>query len=91
MPFIARVLKVQENQLHIDSGAESGLSAGDTLSLHQWKEPPVRGDNHFVLGREKFAKATVRIRSVYPNFSIGELVEAPKGLEIVPGDVLYAE
>lgn len=89
-PFIARVLKVQDKQLQIDAGVESGLSAGDSLSLHQWKEPPVRGEGNAVLGREKFVKATVRIRSVYPNFSIGELVEVPKGLEIVPGDVLYA-
>lgn len=61
------------------------------MSLHQWKEPPVRGEDNLVLGREKFVKATVRIRSVHPNFSIGELVEAPKKLEIVPGDVLYAD
>lgn len=91
LPFIARVLKVQDSQLQIDAGAESGLSAGDTMSLHQWKEPPVRGEDNLVLGREKFVKATVRIRSVYPNFSIGELVEAPKKLEIAPGDVLYAD
>ena len=91
LPFIARVLKVQDKQLQIDAGAESGLSAGDTLSLHQWKEPPVRGEDKLALGREKFARATVRIRSVYPNFSIGELVEAPKNLRIAPGDVLYAD
>ena len=91
LPFMARVLKIQDGQLQIDAGAESGLSAGDTMSLHQWKEPPVRGEDNLVLGREKFVKATVRIRSVYPNFSIGELVEAPKKLEIAPGDVLYAD
>jgi hypothetical protein len=91
LPFFTTVLKVDDNRLHINAGAESGLSAGDTLSLHQWLEPPVRGENDQVLGREKVVKATVRIRSVYPNFSIGELVEALKGLKIVPGDVLYAE
>ena len=92
LPFIARVLKVQEeNQLQIDAGAESGLSIGDTMSLHQWKEPPVRRSEKNVLGREKFVRATVRIRAVYPNFSVGELLEAPKGLRVVPGDLLYAE
>ncbi len=91
LPFIARVLKVKDGQLQIDAGAESGVSVGDTMSLHQWKEPPVRRHDQTVLGREKFVRTTVRIRSVYPNFSVGELVEAPAGLKVASGDVLYAE
>lgn len=79
--FTARVLKVKDGQLQIDAGAESGVSVGDTMSLHQWKEPPVRRHDQTVLGREKFVRTTVRIRSVYPNFSVGELVEAPAGLK----------
>lgn len=42
LPFIARVLKVEGDRLFIDSGAEIGTSAGDTMILHQWREPPIR-------------------------------------------------
>lgn len=90
LPFIARVVGVKDKQIQIDAGAESGISAGDTMSLHQWKEPPIRKESNEVLGREKFVRATVRIRAVYPNFSIGELIEAPPSLVVAPGDVLYA-
>ncbi len=94
LPFSARVLKVAGNQIHIDSGAESGLAAGDTLNLHNWKEPPIHGMNGLVLGKEKKIHASASIRAVYPRFSVIEISEIskfPAGLEVKPGDVLYAQ
>jgi hypothetical protein len=91
LPFSARVLKVNGAQIHIDSGAESGLSAGDTLNLHNWKEPPILGMNGLLLGKEKKINASASIRTVYPRFSIIEISELPAGLEVKAGDILYAQ
>ena len=91
LPFIARVLKVSGNQIHIDGGAESGLSNGDTLTIHSWKEPPVRSVTGRPLGKEKSARSSASIRAVYPRFSVIQLTDAPTSFEIKAGDVLYAQ
>lgn len=91
LPFSARVLKVNGPQIHIDGGAESGLSAGDTLNLHNWKEPPIHGMNGLLLGKEKRINASASIRTVYPRFSVIEIREFPAGLEVKAGDILYAQ
>ncbi|MDD2744283.1 MAG: flagellar assembly protein T N-terminal domain-containing protein [Rhodocyclaceae bacterium] len=91
MPFIARVLQAKGNLIHIDAGAESGLSVGDSLSVHNWRDPPVQSVTGLALGREKSARTNASIRSVYPKFSILDLTDAPPHLEVQEGDVLYAQ
>lgn len=90
-PFIARVLQVKGNLIHIDAGAESGLSVGDSLSVHHWRDPPVQSVTGLALGREKNVRANASIRSIYPKFSILEFTEASRRIEIREGDVLYAQ
>jgi hypothetical protein len=91
LPFIARVMKVEGRLLELDAGAESRMSLGDTLTLHILREPPVFDLSARLLGQEKQVRATVLIRAVYPAFSIAELIEAPKELDVHPGDFVYAE
>lgn len=91
LPFIARVLKVSGDQIHIDGGAESGLSNGDTLTIHSWKGPPIRSITGLVLGKEKSARSSANLRVVYPRFSVIQITDAPVGFEIKPGDILYAQ
>lgn len=91
MPFIARVLQVKAGLIHIDAGAESGLSVGDSLSVHNWRDPPIQSATGLALGREKSTRTNASIRSVYPKFSILELTDAPVHLEVKEGDVLYAQ
>lgn len=91
LPFIARVLKVVGNQIHIDGGAESGLSVGDTLTIHNWKGEPVFGGNDLLLGKEKSARSSASIRVVYPRFSVIEIADAPANLNIRVGDIIYAQ
>jgi hypothetical protein len=90
-PFMARVLKVNGSQLQIDAGAEAGLSVGDTLSLHNWRDPPVWGVSGDLLGREKSARVKAVVRTVYPRFSLVELQQPPANLIVRPGDLLYAQ
>ncbi len=91
LPLSSRVISVTGKTLHIDSGAESGLSVGDTLNLHTWKEAPVLGINGAFLGKEKRIRATASIRAVYPKFSIIEIGNMPKDLIVKPGDILYVD
>jgi hypothetical protein len=91
LPFIARVMKVEGRLLRIDAGAESRMNLGDTLMLHVLREPPVLDMSARLLGQEKQVRATVLIRAVYPAFSLAELLEAPKTLEVRPGDFVYTQ
>ena len=91
LPFIARVLKVSGDKLQVDAGSESGLSVGDTLSLHNWRDPPVWGVTGTPLGREKSTRTQAVVRTVYPKFSILEMQTPPANLQVRPGDVLYAQ
>lgn len=91
LPFVARVLQVKGKVIHIDAGAESGLSVGDSLSVHNWRDPPIESVTGLALGREKSIRTNASIRFVYPKFSILELVDVPKGVETQVGDVLYAQ
>lgn len=90
LPFLARVLNTEGSQIYIDAGAESGLAAGDSLNLHNWREPPVQSATGLALGREKRPGANATIRHVYPKFSVLELTDAPQRIDIRKGDVLYA-
>ena len=91
LPFLARVMKVEGRLLQLDAGAESRISPGDTLALHILRQPPVFDLSERLLGQEKQVRATVTIRAVYPAFSIAEFLEAPKELEVNPGDFVYTQ
>lgn len=91
LPFIARVLQVKDRLIHIDAGAESGLSVGDSLSVHNWRDPPVQSATGLALGREKNIRTNASIRTVYPRFSILELTDLPKPIDVREGDILYAQ
>lgn len=89
LPFSARILRAEGRRLQIDAGAESGLSAGDTLLIHGWKEPPVTGLNGQMLGAERKIRASAAIREVYPRFSVIEISDPPDEPAIKPGDVIF--
>lgn len=91
LPFVTRVLKTEGSKIYLDAGADSGLSAGDTLVLHTWRQPPdpVRGEDGRILGQEKFSRTVASIRYAYPAFSVAEL-DVRRGMTVVPGDLFYA-
>jgi hypothetical protein len=87
-PFIARVMKVEGRTLQIDAGAESRMNPGDTLALHLLRPPPAPDLSGRLPGQEKPVRAIVLLRAVYPAFSIAELIGAPDGLRVNPGDLV---
>ena len=90
LPFNARIIRRNGRQLHIDAGAEAGLSIGDTLHVHAWQPQPVYALAGNQLGREKRILGSAVIRSVYPTFSRIELIDAVPNADIRPGDVVFA-
>ncbi|MDR2092229.1 MAG: hypothetical protein LBP58_02780, partial [Azoarcus sp.] len=85
------IVKVEGRRLQLDAGAESGVSLGDTMTLHILRQPPVFDMSARLLGQEKQIRATALIQAVYPAFSIAELLEAPEKLEVTPGDLVYTQ
>lgn len=94
LPFVARVIRRDGDDLYIDAGARAGLSAGDTLMAQRWRDDaPVVSGAGIVLGRERRALPPFAVRAVYPEFAIVRVTELPEGAEppvIRPGDLLYA-
>lgn len=92
LPFVTRVLKIEGSNIYLDAGADSGVSVGDSLLLHTWRQPvtPVRA-NGVVLGQEKYSRATATIRYRYPEFSVAEFVDVDQRIELAPGDLFYAQ
>lgn len=93
LPLIARILKIENNDIFIDVGAESGLKTDDIMRLHKWKEPPVSTPEGLLLGQEKLLGVELKLKRVYPGFAVITVTEAERknGLKIRPDDLLYLQ
>ena len=92
LPFIARVIKIEGDYVYIDAGAESGLSAGDTLNLHGWHKSDVRNVDNMHLGVEKDFRASASLKSIYPQFSVLQIVQKVNSFKNVSvGDLVYSQ
>ena len=92
LPFISRVIKTEGDYVYIDAGAESGLSAGDTLNLHTWRKSDVRSGENIHLGAEKSFGATASVKTIYPQFAVLQIIQKPipsKGIQV--GDLVYSQ
>jgi hypothetical protein len=92
LPFIARVIKVEGDLVYIDAGAESGLTAGDTLNLHAWRKGDVRSVNNIHLGVEKDFRSGASLKSIYPQFSVLQIFQnlnSPTNVSV--GDLVYSQ
>ncbi|MCK6392981.1 flagellar assembly protein T N-terminal domain-containing protein [Zoogloea sp.] len=86
LPFSARVLKVEGERIYLDSGAEQGLSAGDTFSAFKPAPRPVLSSDGETLGVEKTALGELVITTVYPRFAIAERRDAASAQPVEAGD-----
>jgi hypothetical protein len=92
LPFVARVIKTDGGHVYIDAGAESGLSAGDTLNLHAWRKSDVRSGENVHLGVEKNFGATASVKSIYPQFSVLQIIqESNQAKAVNVGDLVYSQ
>lgn len=93
LPFIARVLKIENGRIFIDIGAEYGVKTGDILRLHAWKEPPVMTREGLLLGQEKRLGIDMKLDLVYPGFATVEaaVMQLKPDVRVRPGDLLYLQ
>jgi hypothetical protein len=92
LPFIARVIKIDSDLVYIDAGAESGFTAGDTLNIHAWRKTDVRNIDNMHLGVEKYFLTSASLKSIYPQFSILQLVQKLNSSQSVSvGDLVYSQ
>lgn len=92
MPFIARVIRTEGDRITVDAGATSRLTDGTELRIHRILRPAVKDRSGALLGSEKLVGARLKLRNVYPAFSIGEFAEADfERPRVAPDDLLYLQ
>lgn|GEM_PF-1983965 len=88
LPLAERVVKISEGSVYMNAGTQSNVRVGDSFIVyHGLNAIPnqVYYDNR-VLGGVEEPKATLTIRQVQPNFSVGYL-DVPAG-NISPYDII---
>ncbi|MFZ4536734.1 flagellar assembly protein T N-terminal domain-containing protein [Propionivibrio sp.] len=90
LPFSARVLKVEGKSIYFDAGAEQAIAIGNSFSAYKALRKPITTSGGEILGIEKKVIGDIKVTSVYPRFSIGELTSPSSSNTPEPGDELHS-
>lgn len=86
-PFYTRILKIQDNKIFIDAGAQERINLGDQLVVYTSLGDINQQDSRQqIIGHYKKPVGVLTITEVNPLFSIGELEVPPYMLGIEVGD-----
>jgi len=79
------VIRVQGKLVYLNAGEESSVSPGETYGVYRSEEALVDPASGLELGTSDRQLATLKITSVRPKYSVGEVVsgETPKRNDIV--------
>lgn len=87
LPFTARVVRANGKKIYIDAGSVARVRVGDMLLAYTVEEAATRDPRSGrTLGNAEQPVATLVLRSVQPQFSIGELETEQVSLK--PGDMV---
>jgi hypothetical protein len=86
LPFSARVVEVDGNQIFFDAGGISLVKVGDVLMTYRMEPEPLRDQHDGFLGYKETPIATLAVNQTQPNFSLGTL--ETEELELMPGDII---
>lgn len=77
LPLSARVVKVDGKTAYLDAGSLQNIHPGDSLSLFapDRNNPILAGENNIPLGLPEQPLGTIVIKSVQPQFAVGEVRE----------------
>ena len=75
MPWEARIIRARENQIYINAGAESGITAGTTFKVFHPEETLVDPASGLNLGTPDREVGRIRVASVQPKYAVAELIE----------------
>jgi len=86
-PFYTRILKIEDNKIFIDAGAQERLNEGDQLVVYSSLGTINQlGGEQEILGFDKKPAGVLTIKEITPLFAIGELEAPPHMLGIKVGD-----
>ena len=94
MPFTAKItdIDIDNNKIHIDGGAASGVAPGDKfIAYHSARRIQSESASKGLLGVQTIPVASLTIRQIFPLFSIGELSIDPRKTELLVGDFVSAQ
>lgn len=90
LPFMAKIVQVQGNQVFIDAGSTSSVAPGDQLVIYRLDaRQQVYGNDPLVpLGTVEAPVGTLSIVQVQPGFSIGRIEPASAAKQVSAGDLV---
>ena len=87
LPFTARVIQAQGKRIHFDAGALSQIKVGDVMMAYRVApEPTMNALGQDFLGYEETPAASLTVKMVQPQFSVGELESTSEKLHA--GDIV---
>ncbi len=86
-PLYTRILKIDENKVFIDAGAQEQVNIGDQLVVYSSLGTiNAAGSGQEIIGHHKKPAGILTITEVTPLFSVGELESPPHILGVKEGD-----
>jgi len=87
-PFMARVTRVDNQNIYIDTGSDAGLQPGDTLNVY-------RKNTFYDHTQRPYTELvpvdlTLSLERIQPNFAVGRVEALPEMYNIQQGDVIIA-
>ena len=70
LPFISRIIKIDGNQIYINSGSKSGLVNGDVLNFQVHRKYEIFDEKNISSPDEKVLHTKASIAQVHPDYSI---------------------
>ncbi len=87
LPFSARVIRSDAKKVYFDAGSTSSVRVGDMLMAYKVSDEPMADPaNSRFLGFAEQPIATLVVKSVQPQFAVGEL--ETEQVHIKPGDIV---
>jgi hypothetical protein len=85
IPFSARIINIQGQDIIFDAGASARIEVGDTLMAYRVDVDPYRNSQKQVLGFKETPVAALSVTQVQPQFAVGKLEIAGK---LYAGDII---
>ncbi len=87
LPFAARVVEVQGDQVYFDAGSTSRIQPGDVLMTYRLAPDPLHEpQSGRFLGYKETPVASLAVAQTQPHFSLGKLETAQ--VKLRPGDII---
>ncbi|WP_162299753.1 flagella assembly protein FlgT [Marinospirillum perlucidum] len=87
-PFMARITRVDNRNIYIDTGSDAGLQPGDTLSVY--RKNTFYDNTQRPYTELQPVDLTLSLERIQPNFAVGEVQTLPEIYNIQQGDLVIA-